>query len=57
MSSSNLSDAAKEARNAYRREYYKRNREKEIARQNAFWERKAKEFQQQKEEEVNNATP
>lgn len=36
-----LSDAAKEARRAYQREWYRRNKEKAKQRQRRYWERKA----------------
>ena len=37
----NLSNEAKEARRAYQREWYRRNKEKAKQRQRRYWERKA----------------
>lgn len=37
-----LSDEARQARNAYQREYYKKNRDRERKRQEEYWERVAK---------------
>ena len=40
-----LSEAAKEARRAYYREYYQKHKEADRAKQAKFWERKGKELQ------------
>lgn len=39
----NMTNEAREARNAYKREWNKRNREKVRAAQERYWEKKAKE--------------
>ena len=40
-----MSEAAKEARRAYYREYYQKHKEADRAKQAKFWERKGKELQ------------
>lgn len=42
-----MSERAKAAKNAYNRQWYKRNREKELKRQAEYWERKADEMEKE----------
>ena len=46
-----MSERAKAAKNAYNRQRYKRNREKELKRQADYWERKAAEMEREQENE------
>lgn len=39
-----MDNAAREARNAYRREWYSKNRDKAKAQQERYWKKKAKEL-------------
>lgn len=43
-----FSEEAKEARRAYNRDYYWKNREKMLDKQRKYWERKGKELQKTK---------
>ena len=46
-----LSEAAKEARRAYYREYYHKHKEADKAKQARFWEKMAKKAQEEKNDE------
>ena len=46
-----MTAAAKAARNAYRREWYKRNKEKVKKQQADYWERKAQEAAEEESED------
>lgn len=48
-----MTDAAKEARNAYRREWAKKNREKVKATQERYWAKKAEQAAADQEEKQN----
>lgn len=43
-----LSDKAKEARNAYMREWRRKNKERDEKRLNKYWEKKAEEMKKKK---------
>ena len=48
-----MESSAREVRNAYMRDYYKKNRDKFKASQKRYWEKKAKEIKNRKDD-INN---
>ena len=46
----NMDDAAREARNKYKRDWYRRNREKQREYERRYWERKADSYKKKTEE-------
>ena len=45
-----MDDAAREARNKYKRDWYRRNREKQREYERRYWERKADSYKKKTEE-------